>query len=49
MKLKVLFAILSLSVIVKGAFWTAAVQPLVLGLGAMLGAVDLDVLDAEPI
>ena len=49
MKFTVLFVIISLSVIVKGTFWAAAVQPFVLGLGAMLGTVDLDVLDVEPI
>ena len=30
---------------VKGAWWAAAVQPVILSLGAILGAVDLDVLD----
>ena len=33
---------------VKGT-WVAAVQPLILSLGAILGAIDLDVLDLSSI
>ena len=47
MKLRSLLALLFLIVIVKGTWWTAAVQPVILSLGAMLGAVDLDVLDIQ--
>ena len=49
MKLLSIIALFTLSVVVKGGIWTAAVQPFVLGIGAMLGAVDLDVLEAETI
>ena len=50
MKLSNIIALLSLSVLVKGLVWTAALaQPLVLGLGALLGAIDLDVLDIHHI
>ena len=48
MKLKGVFALLSLSVMVKGTWWSAAVQPLILSLGAIMGAIDLDVLDVQP-
>ena len=49
MKVASIFVSFSLIVIVKGAFWAAAVQPVILSLGALLGALDLDVLDAEPV
>ena len=49
MKLTIILALLLLSVIVKGAFWAAAIQPVILSLGAILGALDLDVLDLQPI
>ena len=45
--MKVIFALFTLFVIVKGAWWAAAVRPFVLGLGAILGAIDQDVLDVE--
>ena len=45
MKLRNIIALLTLSVMVNGAFWAAAVQPVILSLGAILSAVDLDVLD----
>ena len=45
MKLKGVFALLSLSVMVKGTWWSAAVQPIILSLGAIMGAIDLDVLE----
>ena len=47
MKLKSLFAFLSLSVMVKGTWWAAAVRPVVLSLGAIMGAIDLDVIDVK--
>ena len=40
MKLTDIFALLTLIVIVKGAWWAAAVQPFILSLGAILGAID---------
>ena len=47
MKLRVILALLTLIAIVKGTWWAAAVQPMILSLGAILAAVDLD-LDVEP-
>ena len=47
MKFRDIFALFTLSVMVNGAFWTAAVQPVLLSLGAMLAAVDMDVLDIQ--
>ena len=49
MKLSFIFVCYSLSVLVEGTLWAAAVQPFILTFGAILGAVDLDLLDAEPI
>ena len=49
MKVSSIFVSFSLIVIVKGAWFAAALQPVILSLGAVLGAIDLDVLDAEPI
>ena len=49
MKLRDIFALLSLSVIVKGTWLAAAIQPVILSLGALFSAIDLDVLDVEPI
>ena len=40
MKLKELIALYTLIMMVKGAFWATAVQPLILSLGAVLGAID---------
>ena len=46
MKLASIFVLLALSVTVQGAWWAAAaVQPVILSLGAILGAIDLDVLN----
>ena len=46
MKLANIFALFTLSVIVRGAWWVAAVQPFILSLGAMVfGTIDQDVLD----
>ena len=49
MKLIDIFALFTLSVIVKSAWWAAAVQPVILSLGAVLSAIDLDVLDVQPV
>ena len=35
-----IFALLTLCVMVKGAFWAAAVNPVLLSLGAIFGALD---------
>ena len=49
MKLREIIAIFILSISVNGAWWTAAVQPVILSLGAVLSAIDLDVLDVQTI
>ena len=49
MKLRHIFALLTLSTIVKGTWLAAAIQPVILSLGAMFSAIDLDVLDTETI
>ena len=49
MKLIDIFALFTLGVIVKSTWWAAAVQPVILSFGAVLAAVDLDILDVEPI
>ena len=49
MNLTYLFTIITLCVTVKGAWWAAAVNPVILSLGAIFGAVDLDVLDVQSI
>ena len=49
MKLSDIFALLALSVIVKGAWWIPAVQPVILSIGAILTAFDLDVLEVKPV
>ena len=49
MKLSGIFALSILSVIVKGTFWVAAVQPFILSLGTLFAAIDLDVIDIESI
>ena len=49
MKLKAIFALFTLSVMVKGAWFASAVQPVILSLGAVLSAIDLDVLDLQSI
>ena len=48
MKLSDIFALFTLSVMVKGAWWAAAVQPVILSLGAVLTAIDLDVHQTLP-
>ena len=47
MKLANFFVFLTLTVIVKGAWWAAAVQPVILGFGAILTAFNEDALDIE--
>ena len=47
MKLSSIFALFTLSVIVKGAWWSAAVQPVILGFGAILTALNQDALDVD--
>ena len=49
MKLIGIFALFTLSMMVEGTWWTTAVQPVILSLGAILGALDLDVLDIQSI
>ena len=43
MKTSCIFTIYTLIVIVKGTWWTAAVQPIVLTFGAAFAALNLDV------
>ena len=45
MKLTIIFALFTFIVMVKGAWWAAAAQPVILGLGAVLGALNLDITD----
>ena len=47
MKLSSIFALFTLCSIVKGAWWAAAVQPVILGFGAVFTAINLDVLDLD--
>ena len=47
MKLREVFALFTLSMVVKGSLWAVAVQPVILSLGAMMAAVDQDVLDVH--
>ena len=49
MKLNTILALLMLIVMAKGAWLAAAAQPVILGLGALLGALNMDVFDAQPI
>ena len=46
MKLSAVFALFALIVMVKGAWWAAAIQPFILSLGAIWGAIDLDLLES---
>ena len=43
MKASCLFAVLTLSLVVNGAWWTAAIQPILLSFGAAFAALNLDV------
>ena len=47
MKLRGIFALFTIVVMVKATWWSAAVQPLVLSLGAVMTATNSDVLDAH--
>ena len=47
MKLESIFVIFTMIVIVKGAWWAATIQPVILGFGAILTALNEDVLDIE--
>ena len=47
MKLAEIFLLFTLSVMTKGAWLAAVVQPVILSIGAILSAIDLEVL--EPI
>ena len=47
MKLRDILALFTLIVMVRGAWFAAAVQPVILSLGAVLSAVDLDALDVQ--
>ena len=49
MKLFSIIALFTISFVVEGAFWASAVQPVILGIGALLSAIDLEVIDIEPI
>ena len=49
MKLISIFALFALSLVVEGTWIAAAVQPVILSIGAALAAIDLDVLDVQPI
>ena len=47
MKLTNIFVFVTLTVIVKGTWWVVAVQPFILSIGAILGAIDQDVINIE--
>ena len=47
MKLKFIFVSFTLSVIVNGAWWAVAVQPVILSLGAILASIDLDLFNVQ--
>ena len=47
MKLRGIFALFAICVIVKGAWWAAATQPVIMSLGAVLTATNSDVLDVH--
>ena len=49
MKVFSILVLLTLIVMAKGAWWTAVAHPVILSLGAILGTIDLDVLNVEPI
>ena len=52
MRLLDIFALFGLSVMVNGAWWAAAMQPVLLSVGAVFAAFDLDLepfLNAKPI
>ena len=49
MKLSSLIILLSLLEIVKSAWWASAMQPVLLGFGAVFTALNQEILDVEPI
>ena len=49
MKLAGIFVLFTLNAIVEGAFWVAAVQPVILTLGAIFTVIDQDVLDVQSV
>ena len=50
MKLLIIFALIALIELVKGTWLAAAaVHPVILSIGALFSAIDLDVLDIQPI
>ena len=49
MQLNTFFALFTLVMMVKGAWFAAVAQPVILGLGAVMGALNMDVFDAQPI
>ena len=49
MDLKQLFVLFTLCVLINGAWWAAVVQPAIISLGAILGTLDHDVLDVQPV
>ena len=51
MKLFIIIVLLALSAMVNGTWWTAAAQPIILSIGALFAALDLDLepmLDSQP-
>ena len=52
MKLSSLFVILTLGLMVNGTWWAVAVHPVILSIGTVFAALDLDLqpmLDIQPI
>ena len=51
MKLLIIIVLLALSAMVNGSWWAAAAQPIILSIGALFAALDMDLepmLDAQP-
>ena len=42
MKPTILIALIYLTVIVNGVWWAAAAQPIIIGMGALFAAIDMD-------
>ena len=47
MKLRSLYTLFTLIVMVKGAWWAAVTQPFILSLGSLMAGVDQEVLDVH--
>ena len=45
MKLKSIVALFTFIISVEGAFWAAALNPVILSLGAVFGAINTDLLN----